>query len=159
MDEDTRRHTDEDPEDREAGASEPHAAWRRDEAADAVDTDTAEFREQTEEVQSSFRRAERSAAAAADEAERLRVEAREARTELDAAAGATANEFARVPRERIVATEEAPVVPESRAISFGDGFRFGCGFTTASCLFWIVVLVLLALIPIVLSALNVLDFG
>lgn len=163
MDEDTRRYTDEDPEGRAADESEPDAGWRRDEPADAVDdaesaADEAaeEIREQAEEVESRVDRARRSAA---DEAERFRAEAREARAELRAAAGTAADEFARRPREHIVATEEAPVVPEYREMSFGDGFRFGCGFSAASCLFWIVVSIVLVLIPIVLSALNVLDFG
>lgn len=67
----------------------------------------------------------------------------------------TADEMARTTREHFVAAEERSMAPEYRGISFGDGFRFGCGFTIASCLFWLILSIVLAIIPVALSALNV----
>lgn len=91
-------------------------------------------------------------------------------TELDAPASAglpsqacvepagarkTADDVVKATRERIAVAEERLMAPEHREISFGDGFRFGCGFTVASCLFWLVLSIILATIPLVLAALNV----
>lgn len=70
-------------------------------------------------------------------------------------ARASADEVVRATRERIAVAEEMSMTPEYRGISFGDGFRFGCGFTVAGCLFWLILSLLLAVIPLALSALNV----
>jgi uncharacterized membrane protein YccC len=167
MDEDTHHHMGEDPEYREADTDaeeaaeelreEAAAAEARLEAAEAAADEAAE--ETWEGVEARLEPARRSADEAAEAAERMRAEAREARAELGATVRTRADDFATAPREPIIATEEAPVVPEYRVMSFTDGFRFGCGFTVATCLFWVVLSILLALIPVVLSALNVLDFG
>ncbi len=67
----------------------------------------------------------------------------------------SAEDVVRATRERIAVAEEMSMAPEYRGISFGDGFRFGCGFTVAGCLFWLILSILLAAIPLALSALNV----
>lgn len=67
----------------------------------------------------------------------------------------TADDVVRATRERIAVAEERSMAPEYRGISFSDGFRFGCGFTVAGCLFWLILSILLAAIPLALSALNV----
>ena len=67
----------------------------------------------------------------------------------------SADDVVRATRERIAVAEERSMAPEYRGISFSDGFRFGCGFTVAGCLFWLILSILLAAIPLALSALNV----
>lgn len=67
----------------------------------------------------------------------------------------TADDVVRATRERIAVAEERSMAPEYHGISFSDGFRFGCGFTVAGCLFWLILSIILAAIPLALSALNV----
>ncbi len=67
----------------------------------------------------------------------------------------TAEDVVRATQEHIAATEEMPMAPEYQKFSFGNGFRFGCGFAVAGCLVWLVASILLVAIPMVLSALNV----
>lgn len=67
----------------------------------------------------------------------------------------SADDVVRATRQRIAVAEEMSMAPEYRGISFGDGFRFGCGFTVAGCLFWLILSILLAAIPLALSAVNV----
>ncbi|MFQ5857203.1 MAG: hypothetical protein ACE5LU_16460 [Anaerolineae bacterium] len=69
--------------------------------------------------------------------------------------GSSTDDTARATQEYIAATEERSMAPEYPGISFGDGFRFGCGFTIAGCLVWLVLSILLAAIPLVLSTFNV----
>lgn len=101
-----------------------------------------------------------------EEAERVADEAREAMPEpveevrgippmIEPHTGETADDIVRATRERIAVAEERSMAPEYRGISFGDGFRFGCGFTVAGCLFWLILSILLAAIPLALSAFNV----
>lgn len=55
------------------------------------------------------------------------------------------------PEEPIAVAEEISTTPE---FTFGDGFRFGLGFTVAGCLVWLVVPLALAIIVLVLLALT-----
>ncbi|MGQ9586253.1 MAG: hypothetical protein ACUVXG_12740 [Anaerolineae bacterium] len=43
---------------------------------------------------------------------------------------------------------------ESRNLSFADGFQFGCGFLTAVVTFWVILVILLAVVGLVLSLLG-----
>lgn len=43
-------------------------------------------------------------------------------------------------------------------IGFLDGFRFGCGFFVAGCLFWLLVSLIVGAIPIVLRILGAFPF-
>ncbi len=43
-------------------------------------------------------------------------------------------------------------------IGFLDGFRFGCGFFVAGCLFWLLVSLIVGAIPIALRALGTFPF-
>ncbi|MFQ6058802.1 MAG: hypothetical protein ACE5MB_08000 [Anaerolineae bacterium] len=41
-----------------------------------------------------------------------------------------------------------------RGLTFGDGFQFGCGFFTASLLFWIALMILGVIVSIALGYLG-----
>lgn len=73
----------------------------------------------------------------------------------------TADELVQATRERIFA-EEARMMDQvgnrQWAMGFLDGFRFGCGFFVAGCLFWVLVSLVLAAIPFALRALDVVSF-
>ena len=69
-----------------------------------------------------------------------------------------ADELAQATRERILAEEARTMAtPGDRqhGIGFADGFRFGCGFFVAGCLFWILISLVLGVIPFVLQLLDV----
>jgi hypothetical protein len=73
----------------------------------------------------------------------------------------TADELARATRERILAEEARTMAPpgdRQHVIGFVEGFRFGCGFFVAGCLFWILISLVLGAIPLLLGFLDLIPF-